>query len=179
MVCPRCVEAVANILNKMSIEFSSIQLGEVQLAYALTQEQKESLQKELQNKGFELLEDNKAKLISKIKTIIVNSIHHSSETTAINFSILLSEELNHDYSYLSRLFSGVEGITIEKYILSQKIERVKELLFYNEYTLSEIAFKMNYSSVAHLSSQFKKETGMTPTEFKKQRKPLHKAIDAI
>ncbi len=179
MVCPRCVEAVSAILNKNNIEFSSIRLGEVHLKNVLTQNQKKILQQELLEKGFELLEDNKSKVISKIKSTIVKTIRHSDGEQSSNFSTLLSEELHHDYSYLSRLFSGVEGITIEKYILSQKIERVKELLFYNESTLSEIAFKMNYSSVAHLSSQFKKETGMTPTEFKKLRKPLHKAIDSI
>lgn len=179
MVCPRCIDAVTDVLNQSGIEFSSIQLGEVNLKNELTKDQKENLQEQLLSKGFELLQDNKSKLISKIKSIIVNTIHHSGQELNFNFSTLLSDELHHDYSYLSRLFSSVEGITIEKYILSQKVEKVKELLFYNEFTLSEIAFKMNYSSVAHLSAQFKKETGMTPTEFKQQRKPQHRSLDSI
>ena len=179
MVCPRCIDAVTDVLNQSGIEFTSIQLGEVSLKNELEKNQKENLQQELLAKGFELLEDNKSKLISKTKSIIVSTIHHSDKELNVNFSTVLSEGLNHDYSYLSRLFSSVEGITIEKFILSQKVEKVKELLFYDELTLSEIAFQMNYSSVAHLSSQFKKETGMTPTEFKKQRKPQHRSLDTL
>jgi AraC-like DNA-binding protein len=125
-----------------------------------------------------LLEPGKSVLISKIKTVIIEQIHHAQEPLSINFSSLISDKLNHEYAYLSRLFSSVEGITIEKFIVLQKIEKVKEYLIYNQMTLSEIANEMKYSSVAHLSSQFKKETGMTPTQFKSQsshhRKPLDK-----
>ena len=179
MVCPRCIETVSGILSDMNIEAVSIQLGEVKTSKRLGDEEKQTLQQRLIQKGFDLLEDNKSKLIGKIKSIIVDTIHYCKDPVNGNFSNLLSEQLHHDYSYLSRLFSSVEGITIEKFVLSQKIEKVKELLFYDELTLSEIAFQLNYSSVAHLSSQFKKETGMTPTEFKKQRKPGHRSLDSI
>lgn len=179
MVCPRCIDTVQDIFNELKIETNSVQLGEVTIPNGIDTKQTKQLQERLSERGFELLEDNKSKLIGKIKSIIVDTIHYSKEPINTNFSTLLSDQLHHDYSYLSRLFSSVEGITIEKFILSQKIEKVKELLFYDELTLSEIAFQMNYSSVAHLSSQFKKETGMTTTEFKKQRKPGHRSLDSI
>lgn len=179
MVCPRCIDTVREILSNMKIEVTSIQLGEVKISEQLGDEQIHALQQHLIQKGFELLEDNKSKLIGKIKSIIINTIHYSKEPIDSNFSTILSQKLHHDYSYLSRLFSSVEGITIEKFILSQRIEKVKELLFYNELTLSEIAFQLNYSSVAHLSSQFKKETGMTTTDFKKERIPRHRSLDSI
>ena len=178
MVCPRCIETVSGILSDMNIEAVSIQLGEVKTSKRLGDEEKQTLQQRLIQKGFDLLEDNKSKLIGKIKSIIVDTIHYSKDPVNGNFSNLLSEQLHHDYSYLSRLFSSVEGITIEKFVLSQKIEKVKEYLTYNQMTLSEIADEMSYSNVAYLSSQFKKETGMTPTQFKGQtshhRKPLDK-----
>ncbi len=129
--------------------------------------------------GFELLETGKSALISQIKSLIIGQIHYKTESLKVNFSTFLAESLHHDYSYLSRLFSSVEGITIEKFITQQKIERVKELLFYNQLTLSEIAFQLDYSSTAHLSSQFKKETGMTPSAFKSQHKPGHRHLDSI
>lgn len=179
MVCPRCIDTVRDIFNSLKIDVTAIQLGEVIVSSEIDKSRKEVLQHQLSERGFELLEDNKSKLIGKIKSIIVDTIHYSKEPINSNFSTLLSDQLHHDYSYLSRLFSSVEGITIEKFILSQKIEKVKELLFYDELTLSEIAFQMNYSSTAHLSSQFKKETGMTPTEFKKQRKPGHRFLDSL
>lgn len=179
MVCPRCIETVDRIFHDLNIKTISVKLGEVVIKVPLNKKQIELLPIRLANKGFELLEDKKAKLIGKIKSLIVNKIHYSKEAIEVSFSTYLSNKLNHDYSYLSRLFSSVEGITIEKFVLSQKIEKVKELLFYDELTLSEIAFQLNYSSVAHLSSQFKKETGMTPTEFKKQRKPGHRSLDSF
>ena len=179
MVCPRCIDTVRGIFNDLKIEINSIQLGEVITPQVISKEQKEQLEKRLSERGFEVLEDNKSKLIGKIKSVVINTIHYSKEPLNINFSTLLAGQLHHDYSYLSRLFSSVEGITIEKFILSQKIEKVKELLFYDELSLSEIAFQMNYSSVAHLSSQFKKETGMTTTEFKKPRKPGHRFLDSL
>lgn len=179
MVCPRCIDTVRDIFNTLKIDVTAIQLGEVIVSSEIEKNRKEVLKERLSEKGFELLEDNKSKLIGKIKSIIVDTIHYSKEAVHSNFSTLLSDQVHHDYSYLSRLFSSVEGITIEKFILSQKIEKVKELLFYDELTLSEIAFQMNYSSVAHLSSQFKKETGMTTTEFKKQCKPGHRSLDSI
>ncbi len=179
MVCPRCIDAVRVIFDELNIEVYSIQLGEVTVIKHINKKKTELLQNLLLEKGFGLLEDNKAKLIGKIKSIIINEIHHLREPIDTNFSTLLRNKLNHDYSYLSRLFSSVEGMTIEKFILSQKIEKVKELLFYNELTLSEISFQLGYSSVAHISSQFKKETGMTTTEFKNQKKPGHRYLDSI
>jgi len=178
MVCPRCIEAVQIICDELNIETNQIVLGEL-IVPAITDNQKASLAERLAEKGFELLEDHKSKLINQIKALIVEHIHHQSQSLSVNFSTLISEKLNHEYSYLSRLFSSVEGITIEKYILKQKIERVKELIFYDELTLSEIAFKLNYSSVAHLSSQFKKETGMSPSAFKKLKNPKRNSLDQL
>tara|TARA_R110001583_G_scaffold412_4_gene3867 strand:+ start:8747 stop:9331 length:585 start_codon:yes stop_codon:yes gene_type:complete len=179
MVCPRCIDTVEDIFASLELNISSIALGEVITQQEINKEQKEKLNIKLSERGFVLLEDNKSKLIGKIKTLIINSIHYAKEPININFSTYLSNQLHQDYSYLSRLFSSVEGITIEKFVLSQKIEKVKELIFYDELTLSEIAFQMDYSSVAYLSSQFKKETGMTPTQFKKQKKPSHNHLDSF
>ena len=179
MVCPRCIDTVEHIFADLELDISSIALGEVITQNEISKDQKETLNKKLYERGFELLEDNKSKLIGKIKTLIINYIHYPEESIHINFSTYLSDQLHQEYSYLSRLFSYVEGITIEKFMVSQKIEKVKELFFYDELTLSEIAFKMDYSSVAYLSSQFKKETGLTPTQFKKQRKPGHNHLDSF
>ncbi|WP_034044911.1 helix-turn-helix domain-containing protein [Wocania ichthyoenteri] len=179
MVCPRCIESVEDIFTKLNLDISSIRLGEVITEKEVNKEQKVELNKRLSKKGFELLEDNKSKLIGKIKTLIINSIHYSKEPININYSSYLSDQLHQDYGSLSRLFSSVVGVTIEKFVLSQKIEKVKELIFYDELTLSGIAFQMDYSSVAYLSSQFKKETGMTPTQFKKQKKPGHNHLDNL
>jgi AraC-like DNA-binding protein len=179
MVCPRCIDAVKEMFDEMKVEVTSIQLGEVLLTESLSKTQKSELSEKLSFKGFELLEDKNAKLISSIKTIIVEQIFHKEETLSVNFSELLSEKLSCEYSSLSRLFSSTEGVTIEKYILKQKIERVKELIFYKEQTLSEIAYSVGYSSVAHLSTQFKKETGMSPSEFKKLKDSNRNALDSI
>lgn len=179
MVCPRCIETVKEIFAELDIEVVSIQLGEVIVNEAPLPKQLDELEQKLNDHGFELLEDQKSKLINQIKSIIVDQIHHQQESLNINFSSLLSESLNHEYTSLSKLFSSVEGITIEKFILKQKVEKVKELLFYDEQTLTEIAYKMSYSSVAHLSNQFKKETGMTPSEFKRLRKPGHQSLDNL
>ena len=179
MVCPRCIETVSNLLSELEIPAQQVSLGEVITRAPLSEEQKRNFGKRLEGKGFELLQDDRSKLISRIKSIVIDVIHHEESGRNINFSSLLSEKLHHEYTSLSRLFSSVEGITLEKYILKQKIEKVKELIFYNEQTLSEIAFDLGYSSVAHLSSQFKKETGMTPSEFKKMRKPGHQALDQL
>lgn len=170
MVCPRCVEIVQSIFMDLNIDITSIELGEVITTQEINDHQKEKLNQQLIDRGFELLEDEKSQLIGRIKTLIIKYVHYSDEPIKINLSAYLSDQLNYDYAYLSRLFSSVEGITIEKYVLAQKIEKVKELIFYDELTLSEIAFKLDYSSVAYLSSQFKKETGMTPTQFKKNKK---------
>ncbi len=179
MVCPRCLSSVGQLFNDLNIEVNSIQLGEVIVPSEIPEDIIKTLSEELSKKGFELLKDHKSKTIEKIKSIIIDTIHYTNETLQINFSTLLSEQLHQEYSSLSRLFSSVEGKTIERYILSQKMEKVKELLFYDELTLSEIAFQMNYSSVAYLSSQFNKETGMTTTEFKKLKGPNHQSLDSI
>lgn len=179
MVCSRCIATVQYILNDLNINYISINLGIVSLKDEINSTNRDLLIERLSNVGFELLEDNKSKLISQIKSILIKNIHHEVKDIHINYSVILSETLNHEYTYLSKLFSSIEGLTIERYIIKQKIEKVKELIFYKEYTLSEIAFKLNYSSVAHLSAQFKKETGMSPSEFKKLNKPTHRRLDSI
>ncbi len=179
MVCPRCVLAVEGVLKEMQEPYFKVELGQVQLESALGDQQKKVFEGKLKALGFELLEPGKSTLVSKIKTLIIEQIHHKEEVLTENFSSFLADQLHHEYSYMSRLFSSVEGLTIEKYIATQKIEKVKELLFYNEMTLSEIAFQMNYSSVAYLSTQFKRETGMTPTEFKNTHQPGHRNLDSL
>ena len=179
MVCQRCLDTVKDILDQLGIEVLNLQLGEVKIKKEIVANLRQELKQKLSARGFELLEDPKSALISKIKSLIIEQIHHSDQYLNLNFSDYLADRLRHDYNYLSRLFSGVEGITIERFVVTQKIERVKELLFYNQLTLSEIAFQMNYSSVAYLSAQFKKETGMTPSQFKKQRKPGHQSLDLV
>lgn len=179
MVCPRCIDSVRGILNDLKIPLTSIKLGEVELVNELTSNQKNELSDLLKERGFELLEDQKSKTIESIKSIVIEQIHHTTEALTINFSTLLSKKLNQEYSSLSKLFSSIEGVTIEKYILNQKIEKVKELIHYNQLTFSEIAYQLNYSSVAHLSAQFKKETGMTPSAFKKLNINDRKGLDEI
>lgn len=179
MVCPRCIDSVKEIFNKINIETYTVELGEVKTPNEITIEQKKQLEQQLKARGFELLQDQKSKLIGQIKVIIIEQIHYKIEALNVNFSTLISERLNHDYTGLSKLFSQVEGVTIEKFILKQKIEKVKELIVYNELNLSEIAYRLNYSSVAHLSSQFKKETGMTPSDFKKLEKRDRNTLDSI
>lgn len=179
MVCNRCIEAVSEEFEKIEVPVTKIILGEVELNAPLSDEQKTGIAKALQSRGFELVEDHASSLISQIKALIIETVHYRKEPLKVNFSTYLSENLNHEYTYLSRLFSSVESITIEKYVTRQKIERVKELLIYNELTLSQIAHQMNYSSVAHLSAQFKKETGQTPSLFKKQQEGGRRPIDQL
>ena len=177
MVCNRCILVVQQELEKLNID-SKVTLGEVQTDTQLSKDQIDQLGKNLAAVGFELLDNNKQQLIEKIKNIIIKRVHYPDEENQHNYSEILSSSLHKDYSYLSSLFSEVEGITIEKYIINQKIEKVKELIIYDELSLSEIAFQLGYSSVAHLSNQFKKVTGLTPSHFKKvgqnKRKPLDK-----
>ncbi len=179
MVCPRCISAVKEVFKSLSIHISSIQLGEVTITETLDTNTKEQLGIKLSALGFELLIDQKSKLIAKIKSLIIDQIHHKKETLKVNFSTYLAEEINQDYSSLSRLFSSVESITIEKFITMQKVEKVKELICYKELTLSEIADEMGYSSISHLSAQFKKETGMSPSLFRKSVTQHRKSLDAI
>lgn len=178
MVCDRCIMVVQNELDKLGLDAKNIKLGEVTLDKELTQDEKNILDKVLVSLGFEVIDDKKGRVIEKIKNIIIGLVHHQDSNTKTNLSDLLSSQLHHDYNYLSNLFSEVEGTTIEKYFIAQKIEKVKELLVYDELSLSEIAFRLNYSSVAYLSNQFKKVTGLTPSHFKQvkddKRKPLDK-----
>ncbi len=177
MVCNRCILVVQQELDKLKIAASSVGLGELRLCNEPTPNQLHNLELNLADLGFEILDDNRKKLIEKMKTTIIQLVHHTSKDEKYIFSEILSQKLNKDYSYLSGLFSDVEGITIEKYIINQKIEKVKELIIYNEMNFSEIAFRLGYSSVAHLSAQFKKVTGLTPSHFKKTGNPHRKPID--
>lgn len=179
MVCRRCINSVRDTLIAMDIPYNAIQLGEVELAEPLSKNQKIAFSKQLQLLGFELLDSLESQLINAIKTYVVEKIHCGKHASDTNISDALAKHLHKDYSNLSKLFSKVEGITIEKYILYQKVEKVKELLSYGEKTISEIAFEMNYSSSAHLSNQFKKVTGMTPSKFKKMTTNTRKELDTI
>lgn len=171
MVCNRCILVVEQELEKLGLHSEKVTLGEVTLKENdLSKEQLEKLDAALVNKGFERIDDRKSRLIEVIKTKIIQRIHHGeSLDRKLNWSTILSEELHLEYNYLSGLFSSVEGITLEHYIIHQKIERAKELLFYDELNLTQIADQLGYSSVAHLSAQFKKITGLTPSELKKSR----------
>ncbi len=179
MVCDRCIRIVREELEKLGLDVRSIRLGEVVVAANDTLNMVR-IRGVLKENGFELIDDKKVKIIEQIKTLIINLVHHgnSGKSPAINYSSYIAQEVGHDYHYLSGLFSSIENTTIEKYLILQKIERVKELLVYNEMTLSEIAHQVGYSSVQHLSNQFKKVTGFTPTYFKtikeNKRKPLDK-----
>ena len=167
MVCDRCVMMVRQRLTSLSIDYEKLELGEINLLQFPTDEQFSSLKQELQVLGFEVLDDRKASIISQIKSCIIKYIH-SDDSSLVNkkLSVILSEKLGADYNYLSSLFSSIEGLTIEKYVILQRIERAKELLTYNELSLNEIADKLSYSSVQHLSQQFKKSTGLTPSQYK-------------
>jgi len=179
MVCNRCIMIVQNELDKFDLEVKNIRLGEVILDKEPTTEEKDKLEKALILLGFEVIDDRKSLIIEKIKNIIIDLVHHQDNDTKKNLSDILSSKLHHDYNYLSNLFSEIEGTTIEKYFIAQKIEKVKELLVYDELSLSEIAFRLNYSSVAYLSNQFKKVTGVTPSHFKQIREDKRKSLDKV
>lgn len=180
MVCHRCVLAVESELQKLSLKPVSVVLGEAVVEGGLEPEIRGQLEENLQKIGFELIDDKKSLLIERIKTEIISLIHYNKETEGpVNMSDHLSKTLGHDYSYLSNLFSSVVGTTIERYAILQRIERVKELLVYDELSLSEIAWKTGYSSVQHLSAQFKKVIGMTPSTYKKMHLNNRKALDEV
>jgi AraC-like DNA-binding protein len=171
MVCNRCILVVKQRLTSLSIPFQKVELGEISLAEPPTDDQFTLLKQDLHLLGFELLDDRKASVVSQIKSFIIQYIHCDDETVLNKkLSALLAEKLNTDYNYLSSLFSSIEGLTIEKYVILQRIERAKELLTYNELSLNEIADKLCYSSVQHLSQQFKKVTGLTPSQYKQSAK---------
>jgi len=157
---------VKSELHKRGLHFTTIQLGEVEIMENLPKEQLDNLNAALKKTGLELMDDKNSILVEKIKTIIIELVHYTDDQIKINLSDYLSEKLNHNYTYISNLFSEVKGTTIEQFFLSHKIEKVKELLVYDELNLTEIAYKLHYSSVAHLSNQFKKMTGLTPSHFK-------------
>lgn len=179
MVSNRCKMAVKEELKKLGLHYILVDLGEVKIKETISSEKRELLKLNLHQSGLELMDDKKAMLIEKIKTIIIQMVHHSDEIIKINFSDYLSEKMNHDYTYLSNLFSEAQGNTIEHYIISHKIERIKELIIYGEHNITEIAWKMGYSSVAHLSNQFKKVTGQSPSFFKQLKEKHRCPIEEI
>ena len=179
MVCPRCILAVQQILDKLKYNYKNVNLGEVEFHESLSPEQKDVFEKEIKAIGFELIDDRKSRMIEKIKNSIIQKIHHSNDDLNIKWGDFVSEQLNYDYKYLSMLFSSIESITLEQFIIRQKTERIKELIVYDELTLSEIGYQLGYNNVAHLSAQFKKVTGMTPTQFKKTVENRRKTLDNI
>ena len=183
MVSARCKMAVKDELKKLGLHFMVVDLGEVEIMEDLSIETREQLKIALLSSGLELMDNKRAMLIEKIKNVIIEMVHHTDEFIKINFSNYLSDKLQHDYTYLANLFSEVQGTTIEQFVISHKIERIKELIIYGELNITEIAWKMNYSSVAHLSNQFKKVTGLSPSHFKqlkdKRRSPIEDIGNSI
>ena len=179
MVSNRCKMAVKEVLKKMELHFMVVDLGEVEIMEDLSIEQLVQLRIELLNSGFELMDNKRAVLIEKIIGVISEMIHSSEELPKVNYSDYISEKLEYDYTYLSNLFSEVKGITIQQFIIIHKIERVKELLLYDELNLTEIAYRLHYSSVAHLSNQFKKITGLSPSQFKQLKDKKRSPIEEI
>jgi AraC-like DNA-binding protein len=179
MVSNRCKIVVKEELKKLGLHFIVVELGEVEIMENISTEQREEIKAALLSTGLELMDDKRAILIEKIKNAVVEMIHHSSELMKTNFSAYLSEKLNHNYTYLANLFSEVQGTTIEQFIISHKIERIKELIIYGDMNITEIAWEMNYSSVAHLSNQFKKATGLSPSHFKQLKEKRRNPIEEI
>lgn len=179
MVSDRCKLAVSQELKKLGLHHLNVELGEVEIMENITDEQRDQLRAGLLHTGLELMDDKKAILIEKIKITIIEMIHHSDENVKYTFSDYLSQKLNYDYTYLSNVFSDTQGTTIEHFVISHKIERIKELIIYNELNITEIARKMNYSSVAYLSNQFKKVTGLSPIHFKKLKNKRRSSIEEI
>ncbi|HLG32054.1 MAG TPA: AraC family transcriptional regulator [Ignavibacteriaceae bacterium] len=180
MVCDRCIKVVKDELEKLHYNIKTIKLGEVVIDSSSNEIDSAELRKMLTDNGFELIDDKNSKLIGRIKVLIINKLHHQNDLPdKFNFPKYLSSELGINYNHLSSVFSSVEGTTIEKFIIRQKIEKVKELLAYDELTLSEISYKLGYSSVQHLSNQFKHVTGLNPSYFKKLKEQKRKPIDKV
>src|SRR5579859_2250052 len=179
MVCVRCKMVVKEELSKLGLLYTSVELGEAEVPETITASQLDQLRVALLRSGLEVIDDKKSVIIQKIKNVIVELVHYSEEPLVVNLSVFLSEKLNYDYTYLANLFSEVQGTTIEKFMISHKIERVKELLVYNELSLTEIAYQMHYSSVAHLSTQFKKVTGLTPSYFKQLKDKRRSMLESL
>lgn len=179
MVSARCKMVVKEELKKLGLHFIVVDLGEVDIMENISGEDREQVKEALLKVGFELMDDKRAVLIERIKNVIIEMVHHTDEPIKVNFSDYLSDKLNHDYTYLANLFSEVQGTTIEQFVISHKIERIKELIIYDELNITEIAWKMNYSSVAHLSNQFKKVTGLSPSHFKQMKDKRRNQIEDI
>jgi AraC-like DNA-binding protein len=179
MVSIRCKMMVKEALKKMGLHFIVVDLGEVEIMENITDKQRHELKTTLLKSGLELMDDKKAMLIERIKNVIIEMVHYADELIKVNFSDYLSEKLNYDYTYMANLFSEVQGTTIEQFIISHKVERIKELIIYGESNITEIAHLMNYSSVAHLSSQFKKVTGLSPSHFKQLKDKRRSPIEEI
>jgi len=170
---------VKDELKKLGLHYIVVELGTIEIMEELSDDMREELRKNLAHSGLELLDDKKSILIEKIKNLIIEMIHYSDNLPEVNYSTYISDKLDYDYTYLANVFSEIQGTTIQQYIIVNKIERVKELLLYGELNLTEISYKLNYSSVAHLSNQFKKVTGLTPTYFKKMKDKKRLGIDAV
>ncbi len=179
MVSNRCKLAVKAELNKLGLHFIVVDLGEVEIMEELTSAQQQQLRVGLSVSGLELMDDKRAVLIERIKNVITQMVHESEDLPKVNYSDYISQKLNYDYTYLSNLFSEVKGITIQQFIIIHKIEKVKELLFYDELNLTEISYRMHYSSVAHLSNQFKKVTGMTPSAYKNLKEKMRNPLEEV
>jgi AraC-like DNA-binding protein len=179
MVCIRCEMVVRSELEKLGLKYISVKIGEADVYENLLPEQLAQLDLELRKSGLEIMEDKKSILVENIKAAIIELVHYTEEQIKVNLSEYLSDKLNYDYTYLANLFSEVKGITIEKFYLTHKIEKVKELIVYDELNLTEIAYKMHYSSVAHLSNQFKKYTGLTPSHFKKLKDKRRSTLEDV
>ena len=177
MVCARCIRSVERLLTEAGLKANKVRLGEVALDVSPNPAQLNLLRQGLESEGFELLDDRNSQIIAQVKILVINEIHYASsrKQASVNFSDFLARETGHEYSQLSKLFSSVEGLTIEKYIIAQKIERVKELLVYDELSLGDIAYQTGYSSTQHLSNQFRQVTGITPTKFKAEH-TLHRRV---
>jgi len=179
MVCPRCIEAVRSVLTEAGAEVRSVTLGEAEIAGEMDAGRKRIIAARLEKSGFELLEDRRSRIISAVKNGIVELIYSGEVVPAVNLSEYLSQRLHLEYKYISTLFSETEGRSIERYFIAQKIERVKELLIYDELTLGEIAFRLGYSSVAHLSMQFKRETGLALSVYKRSGVRNRRSLDEL
>jgi AraC-like DNA-binding protein len=179
MVSARCKMAVKEELKNLGLHFVVVDLGEVEIMEDISADQRATLKVALLNSGLELMDDKRAMLIERINNVIIEMIHHSDEVPKTNYSDYISEKLDYDYTYLSNLFSEVKGITIQQFIIIHKIEKAKELLLYDELNLTEISYKLHYSSVAHLSNQFKKVTGLTPSDYKKIKDKKRRPIEEI
>lgn len=179
MVSNRCKMVVKEELAKMGLHFIIIELGEVEVMETISQEQREQLRTALQKAGLQLIDDRRSITIEKIKTAIIEMVHNADEMIHVNFSDFISRKLNYDYTYIANLFSKTQGTTIEQFIIRHKVEKIKEYISYGELNMSEIAWKMNYSSVAHLSNQFKKRTGISPSNFKRLKDKNRCPIEEI